>query len=94
VSKSLSATMVACLDIAQEAGGELVRYQGGYWADRGGGHPVGVNRRECHSTPTVQALVRRGFAEYSEYRDGRSGLFPIAMRLIPLETTVEVAAAA
>jgi len=93
MTKPLSATMVACIDCAQEAGGELVRYQGGYWADRGGGHPM-TNRREFHSTPTVQALVTRGYAEYSEHRDGRNEAFPIAMRLTPLCEAIIVVRAA
>lgn len=81
VMKPLSATMVACLDDAQENGGELVRYQGGYWADRAGGHPL-TNRRAYHGATTVQALVARGYAEYSEHRLGSAGReFPIAMRV-------------
>jgi hypothetical protein len=81
VSKSLSATMVACIDLARANGGELVRYQGGFWSDRGGGHPT-VNRREYHGASTVQAIVDRGYAAYSEHREGRNGSsFPIAMKL-------------
>lgn len=81
--KLLSATMVACIDDAREAGGELVRYQGGYWAPRGrsmrhDGAPVG----SYHGASTVHAIVTRGYAEYSEHREGRGGRFPIAIRLV------------
>lgn len=78
----LSATMVACLDDAEAAGGELVRFQGCYWA------PRNVARRShdgvpvhYHGASTVHALVTRGYARYSEYRQGRRDDFPIAMRL-------------
>lgn len=85
----LSATMVECIDMAQEAGGELIRYQGGYWAPRGS-HPLtsspetwgsGRSLPRYHGTPTVHALVTRGYAEYTEHREGRHNNFPIAMRL-------------
>jgi hypothetical protein len=88
-AKALSATMVACIDMAREAGGELVRYQGGFWAPRGA-HPLaqdpakfgsGRGLPTYHSTPTVHAIVTRGFAKYSEHREGRHSTFPIAIRL-------------
>lgn len=79
--KALTATMVACLDDARAAGGELVRYRGGFWAAR--------NAPRCHDglprpywgTSTVEAIVARGEAAYTEWRDGRSGRFPVAMRV-------------
>lgn len=79
----LSATMVACIDDALEAGGELIRYQGGYWAARNAPRASDGIPRPYHGTPTVEALVARGEAEYSEYRDGRNGQFPIAVRIGP-----------
>lgn len=82
MTAALTATMVACIDDARAAGGELVRYQGGYWASRGGPHPAN-GHRTSHGTPTVHAIVTRGYAEYSEHRDGRNGPFPIAIRLLP-----------
>lgn len=83
MTKPLSATMVACLDDALEAGGELVRYQGGYWAARNAPRAHDGIPRPYHGTKTVQALVDRRAAEYSEWRDGRNGQFPIAMRVLP-----------
>lgn len=76
----LSATMVACLDLANQHGGELVRYVGGYWAPRNLGLHPSLNGSEYHGSSTVQALVTRGHAEYSEHREGRNGKFPIAVR--------------
>jgi hypothetical protein len=83
VSKPLTATMVACIDDARDAGGELIRYQGGYWAPRGAGHPL-TTRTPYFGTPTIHAIVTRGYAEYSEHQDRRAGgTFPIAIRLLP-----------
>jgi len=70
--------MVECIDMARDAGGEIVRFQGGYWAPRGD-HPR--NRAPSHGDRTVTAIVSRGWAEFTEYRDGRRGRFPIAMKL-------------
>jgi hypothetical protein len=83
--KPLSATMVFCVDDTHEAGGELVRYQGGYWAARNARRGHNGIPFPYHGSSTVQALVDRNVAEYSEYRDGRNGRFPIAMRLLPEE---------
>jgi len=79
---NLSATMVSAIDLALESGGELVRYQGGYWAARGKPHPS-FGQTECYGTKTIEALVARGCAEYSEHRDGRNGRFPVAVKLTP-----------
>jgi hypothetical protein len=74
--------MVACIDDAQNAGGELVRYQGGYWAARNGPRAHDGIPRPYHGTSTVEALISRGYAEYTEWRDGRSVRFPVAMKLV------------
>lgn len=79
MSNRLTATMVACIDLARTGGGELVRYAGGYWAPRGRAHPRLSG--EWAGTPTVQALgaVR---AEVSENRQGRRMPIPVAIQLI------------
>lgn len=69
----LSATMRAALDYASKNGG-LIRSPGGYW----------VAAKPCawpftFNTSTVNALVSRGLAEYTEWKDGRNGSFPIRM---------------
>lgn len=84
MKQELSATMVACIDMALENGGELVRYQGGYWAPRGA-HPRATHT-PSHGTPTVEGLVRRGQAEYTEWHNGKFKVFPVAMRLTPQAT--------
>lgn len=82
MNKPLTATMVACIDDTLEAGGELVRFQGGFWATPGA-HPT-VDRRIYYGTPTANAIVARGYAEYTEHRErATGGSFPIRMRLIP-----------
>lgn len=69
----LSPTMREALDFAKKNGG-LIREPGGYWK----------SAEPCawpfsFSTPTVNALVSRGLAEYTEWKDGRNGRFPIRM---------------
>lgn len=71
----LSPTMRAALDFAKKYGG-MIREPGGYWmapVDETAPSTVTFN------TPTVQALVSRGLAEYTEWKDGRNGRFPIRM---------------
>lgn len=74
----LSPTMRAALEFAKKHGGELIRSGGGYW----GALPerkMGIQSIVTYGTPTVQALVSRGLAEYTEWKDGRNGRFPIRM---------------
>lgn len=79
--KPLTATMVACIDDMREAGGEFVRYQGGYWAARNGPRACDGIPRPNYGSSTVQAIIDRGEATYTEWRDGRNGRFPIAIKL-------------
>jgi hypothetical protein len=79
-AKPLSATMAAGLADIIERGGKIIRHQGGWWTEPGAtpratiGHPfdwwIGGS--------TVQALVRRGEIEYTEWKQGRGLNFPIA----------------
>lgn len=78
-ARSLTAPMLACIDLAQEGNGELVRYAGGYWAPRGRAHPRLSG--EWAGTPTVQALVARGQARFSEHRRSRTKPVPVAIQL-------------
>lgn len=73
----LSATMREALDYASKHGG-LERFPGGYWCEPGHSQ-WNVNPLVSFGTKTVQALVSRGLAEYTEWRDGRNGTFPIRM---------------
>jgi len=76
-NKPLTPTMRRCIKYLQSAG-KLVRYPGGYWAaehwDRW--------KTPWYGTPTVQALVTRGLAGYTEWKQGRNTQpFPVAMEL-------------
>jgi len=69
----LSATMRGALDYASKNGG-LTRKPSGYWAaTKPCAWPLTFNHR------TVNALVSRGLAEYTGWKDGRNGSFPIRM---------------
>lgn len=73
----LTLTMEAAVMYAAENGGTLVRYPGGFWA-REGWIP---NESPWFGTKTVQGLVTRGVAEYTEHRDGRNGSFPVKVKV-------------
>lgn len=73
----LSTTMQQCVDYIRTHGA-IHRHQGGFWANAGW---------ILHSGPyfdagTLNALVKRGVIEYSEWRGGRSGRFPIKAVLL------------
>jgi hypothetical protein len=72
----LSPTMREALDYASKHGG-LVRFPGGYWC-KSDETQWNVGWRSF-STSTVNALVSRGHAEYTEWKDGRNGSFPVRM---------------
>lgn len=76
---ALSATMQKALAFAVENGGELVRLPGGFWSTPGSTQWT-MGQSYC-GTKTVEALVARGAAEYCEWQEGRSGRFPVRMRL-------------
>lgn len=76
MSDELSPTMKRAIAYMQRHNGKMVRYPGGYWASetwRWAG--------ESHKTSTVKALVRRGIAEYTAWKDGKNGRFPIECTL-------------
>ena len=74
----LSPKMLVVIEHMRKHGGKLVRYPGGYWADEGWHAWHGP----CYGTSTIQALVRRGVAEYVVWKDGRGGTkFPIEVAL-------------
>jgi len=76
----LSKKMISAIYHMARHGNKLVRFPGGYWA-RDGWHSW---NGPCWGTPTVEAIVRRGFAEYTVWKDGRSGRFPIECGLTQL----------
>lgn len=76
----MSATMAASLAEIIDRGGKIIRHQGGWWTEPGAtpkgiiGHPFDW----WLGGSTVQALVRRGEIEYTEWKEGRGFRFPIA----------------
>ena len=74
----LSVTMQKALDFANQHGGKLVRYPGGFWMQEGfkTDNHTWMNRR-WFGTSTVQALVARQEMWYSRWQTGRNGEFPI-----------------
>lgn len=74
----LSPTMQEVSDGMKNHGGEIHRYPGGYWRFH---DATGRATPVSHGTSTVQALVRRGVAEYCEWKNNAVGLFPIKARL-------------
>lgn len=78
MNKQLSPVMKACRDYMREHGGKIRRHQGGFWADENWKRHLGG---VTFGTSTVEALVSRGVAEYSVWKEGRNGRFPIEARL-------------
>jgi hypothetical protein len=56
------------------------RYPGGFWQ-------CGPTGGDSFGTSTVEALVTRGLAVYSEWQNGRRGRFPIRAILTSLADT-------
>lgn len=86
-STKLSATMACVLVEVKEKGGRLTRRQGGYWCIPGA--PLsqwGTLPSWWASTPTIEALVRRGYMRYTDWQEGRKGKFPIAAEICPERT--------
>lgn len=74
---NLTPTMQEAVEYARQHGGALIREPGGFWVRRDETKLWG----KSFGTPTVQALVARGLAEYTEWKDGRNGRFPVRMQL-------------
>lgn len=71
----ISKTMAYVVGRMAAAERKLKRFPGGFWRTHAGA-------QEYFGTKTVQALVTRGLAQYTEYKDGRNGTFPIQVSLI------------
>ena len=67
---TLTPVMRACLVFMHQGDGSIYRHQGGYWCSRI------YNLAESFGTSTVEGLVKRGFIEYVEWKEGRNGKFP------------------
>lgn len=75
----LSETMRAAFDYAKVNGGVLVRYPGGFWAKQG----WRAKDQPWFGAGTVEGLVRRGVAVYTQHQTGRNGSFPVRAKLVP-----------
>lgn len=78
---TLTPTMRRCIRSASANGGKshgtLTRYPGGYWRAKA----TDSRWAPWFNTSTVEGLVRRGLAEYTQWREGRNGRFPVEMTL-------------
>lgn len=73
MNEELSPKMVSAIKHMARNGNKVVRYPGGYWASEHWHAWSGP----CFGTPTIEAIVRRGYAEYTVWKDGRASRFPI-----------------
>ena len=79
--KELTPKMQDAIDFMKRHENKMVRFPGGYWSFKGWSMWQG----QTFGTPTIQALVARGIAEYTLWKDSRrSGVnhkFPIEVSL-------------
>ena len=78
MAKALTPTMHHARVYARKHGGKLYRYPGGYWAK-----PNWQQSEHSFGTLTIEGLVSRGVAEYSDWREGRNGRFPVEVTVTP-----------
>ena len=80
----LTPKMIEVIEHMKRHNNKIVRYPGGYWASE----DWHMWQGPCFGTPTVEAIIRRGYAKYTVWREGKSGnKFPIEAELIsPKET--------
>jgi hypothetical protein len=72
----VSRSMQQCIESMRTHGNTIERFPGGFWrCEAGGGYSFG--------TSTVEALIKRGIAEYVQWQPGRNGPFPIKAALKP-----------
>jgi hypothetical protein len=78
VSKELTPTMKELIGYMREHDGKIHRHPGGFWARGQSFAYLG----KSYGTSSVEALVKRGIARYSDWQEGRNGRFPIEATLI------------
>lgn len=81
MNPNLSPEMKKAFDFGQANGGKLIRHPGGFWCG------VGLNpgTSKTFGTTTVEALVKRKAAEYTTWKDNRSGKFPVEATMTPAQ---------
>lgn len=72
----LTKNMHEAVDFARQHGGKLYRHPGGFWAG-----PDYQQWGKSFGTSTVEGMVKRGAAEYTVWKDGRNGRFPVELVL-------------
>jgi hypothetical protein len=65
------------IDYANEHGGRLIRYPGGFWCKDG----LMEWQRPWFGATTIEALVKRGVAEYTKWFEGSRARFPIEVTM-------------
>lgn len=74
----LSQTMKKAVEFAKQHGNVLIRHPGGFWSHENWHINIGD---PAYGTGTIEGIVKRGAGEYTEWKDGRRGRFPIRMTL-------------
>lgn len=78
--KPITPKMQEAIDFAKEHGNRLYRHPGGFWA--------GKTYKQWgiyFGTNTIHGLVTRKVAEYTDWKEGRNGRFPIEITLKAIE---------
>lgn len=81
----VSPTMQAAYEYAMANGGVLVRFPGGYHQPVEWKIDTLERVSEAWGTSTIEALVKRGYARYTKWQDGRRGPFPIEATMLSHE---------
>lgn len=76
---TLTLTMTAALERLR-TNGKLVRLPGGYWVRDGVRFAGNAPSESWEGASTIEALVRRGLAEYCAWQSGRGRSFPVAVK--------------
>lgn len=78
-SKALTPVMKYLADwMLKQPDKSVHRHPGGFWWEK----DPQSNYRSGFGTNSVEALVRRGVAEWTQWQEGRNGRFPIQARLL------------
>lgn len=72
----LTQKMQSALKFANDHGGKIARYPGGFWMEEDFKSVAG-RRVISFGTSTVEALVSRGLMVYSKWQEGKHRTFPI-----------------
>lgn len=75
--KPLSHTMRSAIEYMKENHNRIVRHPGGFWAKE-----TWRLGKPSFGTSTVEALVDRGVAVYTQSRQGKGPSFPIEAELV------------